>query len=233
MKTSHRISLYRSALFALGCAFLAGFASAPALRAEGDSSQTAAANLPSLPLSASFSKAAGSEDAPYVLTLKNQSGSPVAASAKVLLAVAFHADSKARTVAGQTIGAGESWTISGLAKDDRVIVSADGFAPLVLTVEAQVSADNLPSLPLSASFSKVTGSEDAPYVLTLKNESSTPVKACAKILLAVAFHADSKARMVCNHPVGPGESWTIPGLAKGDRVTVSADGFAPLVLSVE
>jgi hypothetical protein len=135
MKTSHRISLYRSALFALGCAFLAGFASAPALLAEGDSSQTAAANLPSLPLSASFSKVAGSEDAPYVLTLKNESSNPVKASAKVLLAVAFHADSKARTVAEQTVGPGETWTIPGLAKGDRVTVSADGFAPLVLSVE--------------------------------------------------------------------------------------------------
>jgi hypothetical protein len=33
------------------------------------------------------------------------------------------------------IGAGETWTISDLAKGDRVIVSADGFASLQLSVE--------------------------------------------------------------------------------------------------
>lgn len=138
MNTSPRISiragLRRSALLASAVALLVAFAPTLSLRAQGDSSQPAS-SAPSLPLSASFSKTTGSEDAPYVLTLKNESASAVTASAKVLLAVAFHADSKARVVSGHVIGPGETWTISDLAKGDRVIVSADGFAPLVLSVE--------------------------------------------------------------------------------------------------
>jgi hypothetical protein len=221
--------LRRSAL--LATAFALAFALAPALslRAQGESSQPA----PSLPLSASFAKSSGAEDAPYVLTLKNESATAVTASAKVLLAVAFHAESKARDIGEHTIGPGETWTISDLAKGDRVTVSANGFAPLQLTVESQSMAENCPSLPLSSSFSKTTGSEDAPYVLTLKNESANPLTASAKVVLAVAFHAESKARLVSGHVMGPGETWTIPDLAKGDRVIVSADGFAPLELSVE
>ena len=232
MNTYTRSPFLRSSLLALGCAFLAAFVQTPALRAEGDSSQAAADSSPSLPLSASFSKSADTADAPYVLSLKNESANPVAARAKVLLAVAFHADSKARTVSEHSIGAGETWTIPDLAKGDRVIVSAAGFAPLVLTVESGAASDNSPSLPLSAAFSKIAGA-DAPYVLTLKNESAASVTATAKVLLAVAFHADAKARTVADHAIGPGETWTISDLSKGDRVTVSAAGFAPLVLSVE
>jgi hypothetical protein len=233
MNTSHGSScahLRCSTLFALGCAFLVACVATPALRAQGDSSQ-AAANTPSLPLSASFSKVGG-EDAPYVLTLRNDSAISVTVSARVLLAVAFHADSKARVLPEHAIGPGETWMISDLFKDDRVTVSASGFAPLQLTVEAPTVSDNVPSLPLSATFSK-TDAGDAPYVLTLKNESGSAVTAAAKVLLAVAFHADSKARLVSGHALAPGETWTIADLAKGDRVIVSAEGFAPLQLTVE
>jgi hypothetical protein len=126
--------LRAGALLALGFALVVTLVPTPALRAQDTAAQPAA-NLPSLPFSASFAKAAGAEDAPYVLTLKNESASPITASAKVLLAVAFHADSKARAVPSQVVAPGATWTISDLAKGDRVTVSADGFAPLVLSVE--------------------------------------------------------------------------------------------------
>jgi hypothetical protein len=213
------------ALFALGSALLLAFALAPALRAQDTS--------PSLPLSASFAKSAGDSDAPYVLSLKNESSSEITASATVLLAVAFHADSKARTVTEHVIEPGETWAIADLSQGDRVVVSSKGFAPLQLSVEPPLSAGNAPSLPLSFSFAMAPGAADAPYVLTLTNESASSITASAKVLLAVAFHADSKARMVPDHSIGPGETWTIPDLSKGDRVTVAADGFAPLQISVE
>ena len=133
MNTSNRSSI--RVLLALGCAFVLAIVSAPALRAEAGSSQPPAAKAPSLPLSASFEKGASAENAPYVLTLKNDSTNALKASAKVLLAVAFHAESKARNVPEQVIEPGKTWTIADLAKDDRVIVSAAGFAPLELTVK--------------------------------------------------------------------------------------------------
>jgi len=130
MKTSIRSStravLCGSALLALGCVFV----SSPALRAETESAQAA-----TLPLSASFEKVTGSETAPYVLTLKNDSEKSVKATAKVLLAVAFHAESKARAVPEQVIEPGKTWTIADLALGDRVIVSSEGFSPLELTVK--------------------------------------------------------------------------------------------------
>ena len=139
MNTSNRSSLRAvvcsSALLALGCAFVLALVSTPALRAADGSAQPMADKCPCLPLSASFAKTAGAEDAPYVLTLKNDSAKAVKASAKVLLAVAFHAEAKARNVAEQVIDPGKTCTIGELAKGDRVIVSAAGFSPLELTVK--------------------------------------------------------------------------------------------------
>ena len=94
-------------------------------------------------------------------------------------------------------------------------------------------ADKCPCLPLSATFAKTADTENAPYVLTLKNDSKDTVKASAKVLLAVAFHAEAKARNVDEQVVEPGKTWTIAELAKGDRVVVSAAGFAPLELTVK
>ena len=92
--------------------------------------------------------------------------------------------------------------------------------------------DKAPSLPLTGTFAKVTTGEAGPYVLTLKNDSKEAVKASAKILLSVAFHADNKARNIPEQVVKPGQTWTIPGLAAADRVTITAKGFAPLELTV-
>jgi hypothetical protein len=116
--------------------------------------------------------------------------------------------------------------------------SAFGFAP-VLTAAANAAElpalrdldDKAPALPLAATFAKAEG-EDGPYVLSLKNTSNSTLKVSAKILLSVYFHADSKARNVPEHAVDAGQVWTIPGLAANDKVTVTADGFAPLELTV-
>jgi hypothetical protein len=134
MKTSIRSStrtvLCGSTLLALGCAFVFAVVATPALRATVESAQAA-----TLPLSASFEKVVGADTAPYVLTLKNDSDKSVKASAKVLLAVAFHAESKARNVPEQVIEPGKAWTIAELSLGDRVVVTAEGFAPLELTVK--------------------------------------------------------------------------------------------------
>lgn len=93
--------------------------------------------------------------------------------------------------------------------------------------------EKAPALPVTATFEKTTGAEEAPYSLKLKNTSKETITVSAKILLSVAFHADSKARMVSEHAIKAGETWSIPGLAAEDKVTVMAKGFAPLELVVK
>jgi hypothetical protein len=128
--TPSRTFIFRAALAALGLALLptaaVRAASAPAVNALDD-------KAPALPLTASFAKVDG-EDGPYVLSLKNTSDSAVKVSAKILLSVYFHADSKAKNIPVHTIEAGQVWTIPGLAANDKVTISGDGFAPLELTV---------------------------------------------------------------------------------------------------
>jgi hypothetical protein len=131
---SSRPFLFRTGLAALACAFAAALIHPVAARAANPTPLTALDDkAPSLPLAATFAKSDG-EDGPYVLSLKNTSDSTVKVSAKILLSVYFHADSKARNVPEHAIDAGQVWTIPGLAANDKVEVTGTGFAPLELTV---------------------------------------------------------------------------------------------------
>lgn len=96
-----------------------------------------------------------------------------------------------------------------------------------------LTADVAPALPLTATFEKVADSERGPYVLKLTNDSKETIKVGAKILLAVAFHADNKARIIPEHAIEPGQVWTIDDLVANDKVMVTAAGFAPLELVVK
>jgi hypothetical protein len=89
-----------------------------------------------------------------------------------------------------------------------------------------------PSLPLTSTFEKGTAAERGPYVLKLTNTSKDALKVNAKILLSVAFHMGSKNWDLPEHVIGPGQVWTIPDLTAGDKVTITAPGFAPLELTV-
>jgi hypothetical protein len=100
------------------------------------------------------------------------------------------------------------------------------------TAALQPLADKAPSLPLTATFEKVSGAENGPFVLHLKNVSKDAIKASAKVLLSVVVHNTNKARVVPEHVVAPGEVWTIADLAALDKVIVTAEGFAPLELTV-
>jgi hypothetical protein len=133
---SVRSTLSRTALFALGCALsLAPGLIAAARATDALALQPLAADkAPALPLTAAFEKGTGAEGAPYVLKLTNTSKEAVKVAAKVLLSVAFHADSKARNIPEHAIAAGATWSISDLAANDKVVISAKGFAPLELTV---------------------------------------------------------------------------------------------------
>jgi hypothetical protein len=131
----NRTAAMATALLSLGFAFTLAFVHVPVARAAGASALTALDDkAPSLPLAATFDKAADPESGPYVLSLKNTSSGTIKVTAKVLLSVYMHGDEKARHVPEHAIDAGQVWTISGLAAKDEVILTADGFAPLQLTV---------------------------------------------------------------------------------------------------
>jgi hypothetical protein len=91
--------------------------------------------------------------------------------------------------------------------------------------------DSPQALPLTGTFEKEDG-DNGPYGLTLRNTSGNSIKASGIVLLSVGSNAYSKTRDIPEHVVGRAETWTIYGLSAGDRVTIEADGFAPLALTV-
>ena len=93
-------------------------------------------------------------------------------------------------------------------------------------------AGKAPSLPLTATFEKGTAREMGPYVLKFKNDSKDALKVSAKILLSVAFHMGSKNWDLPEHVIDPGQVWAIPDLSAGDKISITAQGFAPLELVV-
>jgi len=50
------------------------------------------------------------------------------------LSVVNHAMDKARKLPDHSLAAGQTWTISELTADDKVILSAPGYAPLEIRV---------------------------------------------------------------------------------------------------
>ena len=120
-----RSSTRRHALLALACAFVLSLVSVPALQA---------ADLKPLPLTATFEKVASTEGTPFVLHLKNDSKDTLKLSGKVLLSVVNHAVDKARVLPEKSVEAGKVMTVTGLTGDDKVLVSAAGYAPLEVKV---------------------------------------------------------------------------------------------------
>ena len=132
MITTNRFSR-RTALLALACAVSLAFIAAPALQAA-DAPKAAADKAPALPVTTSIEKVTGGENGPFVLKVKNVSKDSLKVTAKVLLAVAFHADNKARNVPEHAIAAGQEYSIADLAAADKVVLTAAGFAPLEVAV---------------------------------------------------------------------------------------------------
>src|SRR4051812_45053391 len=107
-------SFFKKALLALGCTALLSLTAATALNAAD---APAAASAAALPVGVKIEKVTGAEK-PYVAHLTNESKSSLKVSAKVLLAVAFHGEDRARHIPAQTIEAGKEWSINELAFDD-------------------------------------------------------------------------------------------------------------------
>lgn len=131
----NRRALTRPTLIIAGCLFGLALAFAPALQAAPDEAKAKVGEkAQALPLTATFAKDKNAEGPPYTLTLKNVSATTVKVKAKILLAVAFHADNKAKNLPEHAIDAGKDWSIPGLAAQDKVILTAEGHAPLELVV---------------------------------------------------------------------------------------------------
>jgi hypothetical protein len=127
-----RRSLTRCLLATLGLSFALAMlpAMAQAAGAAGAKSQAEK----TLPVTATFEKGASTEAPPYVLKVKNTSGSALKVSAMIQLSVVSHNRDKERKEE-QTIEAGKTWTIAELAAQDKVTLKAPGFAPLELVVK--------------------------------------------------------------------------------------------------
>jgi hypothetical protein len=124
-------SLNRSRMvLALACAIGLTLASVPAMiAADTSAKQPLADKAPALPLTATFEKVASTEG-----TLKNDSKDTLKLSGKVLLSVVHHAMDKARVLPDQVLEGGQVWTIKDLSAQDKVLVTAAGFAPLEVVV---------------------------------------------------------------------------------------------------
>ena len=135
MKSNPCPSPAKSLLFALCCAV--GALAIPSVTIAAETAKDASADhhAAALPVTASVEKGAATESGPYSVKLKNTSHESLAVNVKVLLAVASHAENKAKMLPEQSIKAGESFTVPGLAMGDKVVVSAKGHAPLTVVVK--------------------------------------------------------------------------------------------------
>jgi len=66
----------------------------------------------------------------------------------------------------------------------------------------------------------------------LTNTSERTLKVAALVRYSVVTHPSAKSKTVPAQKIAPGKMLTIDDLAVEDKVTLTADGFEPLVLKV-
>jgi hypothetical protein len=120
---------------------------------------------------------------------------------------------------------GSTLALSSLLALGAATARADTAAPAS-------SATSQSSGPLIATFDKATDTDKGPYILTLKNNGDHSLKVTVEIQSSAAAHNDAKDKTKKHH-IKAGQSWTIPNLAAGDKVNVTADGITPLALTVQ
>jgi hypothetical protein len=127
-----RPSLFRGIL-ACACVVAFPLLSVSAAAAD-DSPPQSRADAPALPVSHSFEKVESANGTPFVLKVKNDSKVTLKLSGRVLLSVVNHAMDKARKLPEHSLEAGKTWEITELTADDKVVLSATGYAPLEIRV---------------------------------------------------------------------------------------------------
>lgn len=126
-------------------------------------------------------------------------------------------------------------TLSSILRAHGLALSllAGAFALTVTVPSTLQAADEKPALPLKASFEKDTsGKHEAPVIVHLKNESTKELTVSAHIDLSVVVHNRPKTRELPAQKVAAGAVMTLENLAPEDKVTLHADGYAPLVVAV-
>jgi hypothetical protein len=103
------------------------------------------------------------------------------------------------------------------ASDSTILVSLD---------------DKAPALPLAVTFEKVENAEAGPYVAKLKNTSSAAITVSGTYYPSVGIHSDTKEKKLPERKIEAGDTWSIPGLAATDKLTIEGSGFAPLNITV-
>lgn len=104
------------------------------------------------------------------------------------------------------------------------------LAPAADQPALQPRADHAPALPVSTSIAKVDG-EKGPYVLSVKNTGAHALKVHVAVVESVKSHAKPRDRKH-EYTIEAGAAASIEELAAGDKVTVSAEGFASVELTV-
>ncbi|MEO6006355.1 MAG: hypothetical protein ABIZ04_00690 [Opitutus sp.] len=127
-----------------------------------------------------------------------------------------------------------------LARSLQALFSFAAFACATLPAHAadlklQPIADAHAALPVTASFEKkaTAGERGGHYSLNLKNTSDKTLKVTVAIVESVTSHARPKNRSVPEHALKAGDSWSVDDLSPSDKVTVTAEGFAPLEMTVK
>ncbi len=92
--------------------------------------------------------------------------------------------------------------------------------------------DTAAALPVSTTFSKVSVDGANSYVLKLTNTSAADLKLSVTVVPSVTFHGTVKSSTLPAKVLPAGGTWAIDDLHAQDKVSVSADGFAPLDLVV-
>jgi hypothetical protein len=97
----------------------------------------------------------------------------------------------------------------------------------------QPMSEQAAKLPIQSSFKKEkSGENKGLYTLTLKNTSATPLTVSVTVDESVNMHARPKTRTLSPSVIEPGKTLKVDALAAQDKVTATADGFAPLQLVV-
>jgi hypothetical protein len=99
--------------------------------------------------------------------------------------------------------------------------------------DLQALADSKGKLPLSYKIEKGQPTTDGgPYVVIFSNTSTQPITVTATVLWSVQSHNRAQTSELPPQTIAPGKRWPVNGLAVADKVTVKADGYEPLVVTI-
>ena len=104
---------------------------------------------------------------------------------------------------------------------------------LLAAVSLSAADKPLLPLPLQATFeASAPGDHGGPFCVKLTNTSDRTLKVAALIRYSVVTHPSAKSKELPAQKIAAGKTLTIDDLAVEDKVTLTADGFEPLVMKV-